>query len=122
MQLRLKWIRPWAARFLLCAIFILAVLLPLVTGKSFYCNYLCPFGACQELAGKVWSQKLPIPRWMRWLRPLFFGIILILLLIGFSVDLTELEPFTIFSYQTASAVVMVMAIFFLITSLVIPKP
>jgi len=111
---------------LLCTIFVLAVILPLVTGKAFYCNYLCPFGACQELAGKIFPWKLEIPirvaRWLRWLRPLFFASVLILLLVGFSVDLTELEPFSIFAYQTVSAIVMVMAIFFIIVSLVIPKP
>lgn len=117
---------PWAARLVLCCIFVLAVVLPLVTGKAFYCTYLCPFGACQELAGKIIRRKFEIPiqlaKWLRWLRPTFFATVLFILLLGYSVDLTELEPFSAFAYQTVSGVVLVLTIFFLIASLVIPKP
>ncbi len=31
----------------------LAILLPLFTKKSFYCQYLCPFGAAQEFVGRI---------------------------------------------------------------------
>ena len=117
---------PWMAKILLSIIFLLAVGLPLFTNKSFYCAFVCPFGACQELAGKITRTKIAIPsktsRMLKWIRPLFLGIITVILLLGVSVDFTNIEPFSAFTYQTASAVVLVMAIFFLLVSVFIPKP
>lgn len=117
---------PWVAKILLTLIFLLSVVLPLVTNKSFYCAFVCPYGACQELAGKVSKKKVAIPsrvsRLMKWIRPVILGGISIILLLGVSVDFTNVEPFSAFNYQTASAVVLVMAIFFLLVSFVIPKP
>ena len=37
----------------LLIIAVLAILLPLFTKKSFYCQYLCPFGAAQEFVGGI---------------------------------------------------------------------
>lgn len=117
---------PWGAKILLAVIFLLSVVLPLLTNKSFYCAFVCPYGACQELAGKVSKKKVTIPsrvsRIMKWIRPIILGGIAVILLLGISVDFTNVEPFSAFNYQTASAVVLVMAIFFLLVSLVIPKP
>jgi len=61
-------------------------------------------------------------RLLKWVRPVGLGVIAIILLFGVSVDLTDVEPFSAFTYQTASAVVLVMAIFFLLVSVIIPKP
>jgi len=116
---------PWMAKILLVVIFLLSVVLPLLTNKSFYCAFVCPFGACQELVGKVYSKKATLPskilRWLKWVRPIGLGVIAAILLFGVSVDLTDIEPFSAFTYQTASAVVLVMAIFFLLVSVIIPK-
>ncbi len=117
---------PWMAKVLLVFIFLLAFVLPLFTNKSFYCTIVCPYGACQELAGKIYSKKVTLPskmmRLLKWVRPIGLGVIAAILLFGVSVDLTDVEPFSAFTYQTASAVVLVMAIFFLLVSVVIPKP
>ena len=104
----------------------MAIVLPLVTNKSFYCTFVCPYGACQELTGKVYSKKIKLPiavlRVLKWVRPAGLGAIAVILLFGISVDFTNIEPFSAFTYQSASTVVLVMALFFLLVSIVIPKP
>jgi len=117
---------PWFSKILLSLIFLLTVALPLFTSKSFYCSFVCPFGACQELAGKISPMRITIPqkvsRILKWIRLLFLGAIALVVLLGISVDLTNIEPFSAFTYQTASAVVLVLAIFFLLVSFFVPKP
>ncbi|WP_092437257.1 4Fe-4S binding protein [Williamwhitmania taraxaci] len=117
---------PWFSKILLSLLFLLTVALPLLTNKSFYCSFVCPFGACQELAGKISPTKIAInqkvSKILRWIPIIFLGTIALVLLLGISVDLTNVEPFSAFTYQTASAVVLVLAIFFLLVSIFVPKP
>ena len=40
-------------RFGIFAAVVLSLLLPFLTNRRFYCAYLCPFGAAQELAGRL---------------------------------------------------------------------
>ena len=60
LELLFNWLLngvPWGARVLLPVIAVLALACPLFLNKAYYCAYLCPFGAAQELVGKVRKKK-----------------------------------------------------------------
>lgn len=48
---------PLATQWVMLLILLFAVSLPMFTGKAFYCTYLCPFGAAQELVGKLKKKR-----------------------------------------------------------------
>ncbi|MDA3820966.1 MAG: 4Fe-4S binding protein [Candidatus Delongbacteria bacterium] len=113
-------------QFVLLAIFVISVGLPLITGKSFYCTYVCPFGAAQELVGKLNKNKKPISKtwktFFRWFRLVVFVLILVLLLAGITLPLSDIEPFSVFRIQAASLAVIILAAVMLVLSVFIAKP
>lgn len=111
----------------LFTMFVLSVSLPLFTQRSFYCSYVCPFGAMQELAGKINPKhKLSIPKAVKpvfqWLRFAVLVGILLLLIIGFGLPLGDMEPFSVFQVRAASLFVMILAGFMVVLSVFISKP
>ncbi|GAF04046.1 FMN-binding protein [Saccharicrinis fermentans] len=106
-------------------IFVCSILLPVFFGKSFYCVWVCPFGAAQELCGKMKQKKLDISakiyRWLNFFREFFFWTILTFLWLGFFFDVSYVEPFSAFSIHQASYFTLGLAGFFLVVSLFVPK-
>ena len=117
---------PFSTQIILAIILLLAVLIPLTSKKAFYCSYICPYGASQELVGKILKKKPKLPNFLKsflsTLRPRIFMGIVFLLLIGLQFDLTNVEPFSAFAYQAASKAVLILAVLFLILSIFINKP
>ena len=115
----------WKAQLFSGIVFILSVLLPVFFGKAFYCSWVCPYGAAQELCGKVNSKKPKIsPRTrkiLNYTREAIFFTIMIIFWIGFVFDVTMVEPFAAFSITKAGYFTMGLAGFFLIISLFVPK-
>lgn len=37
----------------------------ILVGKNFYCKWICPFGAVQDLMQKISGISLPIPQWLK---------------------------------------------------------
>lgn len=104
----------------------LSILLPLITNRSFYCSFVCPYGAVQELAGKITRNKIQIDRGLRRilksLRYVFLFVIFILIVIGTDIVLEDFEPFGAFKFQFASLTTLVLAVLFLFLSVIIDKP
>jgi Na+-translocating ferredoxin:NAD+ oxidoreductase RnfG subunit len=104
----------------------LSILLPFVTGKQFYCAYLCSFGALQELTGKLTKKKLNIPasinKTLIFIRKIILLCIIFLLIIGVTFDLSLIEPFPVFNFQSASTFTLIFAGLFLVLSAFITKP
>ncbi|MEJ5267611.1 MAG: nitroreductase family protein [Bacteroidales bacterium] len=104
----------------------LSILLPLITNRSFYCNFVCPYGAVQELAGKITKNKIQIDRGLRRilksLRYVFLFVIMILIVVGTDIVLEDFEPFGAFKFQFASLTTLVLAVLFLFLSVIIDKP
>ena len=118
---------PLAAQWLMLLIFLLAVLLPMITGKAYYCAWLCPMGAAQSLLGEVNKKhKLKLsPKLVKWLQILRTAILLFGLLamgIGLSFDFADIEAFTIFRPQSAPIVALVLAILSLVLSVFVARP
>ncbi len=116
----------WGPHHLYMLIFGLALLLPLIFNRPYYCLYLCPFGALQELVAKA-GKKIRMknaPVWfrrLRWLRVIFSIIIVGLLLMQIYFDLAYLEPFSFFALRSVAVFVWILAIASLIASLFVPK-
>jgi hypothetical protein len=116
----------WRGMIVFVVIAALAVLVPLFTKRPFYCYYLCPFGAAQELIYKIsrWHIKAPVP-WGRYLvniRKTLLIIIAVLLLLDVAVDLTNFEPFTFFLFRSASLIVFAIAAVSLVLSIFLARP
>ena len=117
---------PFATQWLLIGLFALAVLLPLITNKPFYCRWVCPFGAAQELMGKLSRRKLHIPpQWIKALtsvRRYLLLIVVVLLIFNVAGDLSKWEPFAAFSFRSASVWVLVLAGLMLLASVLVQQP
>lgn len=119
---------PLAAQWLMLVILLLAILLPMITGKAYYCAWLCPMGAAQSLLGdlnKKHKLKLPsaLVKGLQILRTaiLLFGLLMVAL--GWCVDFfANWEAFSIFRPQSAPIVALVLAIVSLVLSVFVVRP
>jgi len=114
------------SQIILVLLLILGIGLPLFTGKNFYCTYVCPYGSLQELCGKVTNRKVRIPlhvySYLRYFRKYILVAVTAILIIGWSLDLTAIEPFLGFRYQIISPFVLILASLFIVLSFLIIRP
>ncbi|MCL2414385.1 MAG: 4Fe-4S binding protein [Bacteroidales bacterium] len=114
----------WVA-WIIPLMFLLAFALPLITKKPFYCTYVCPYGAAQELVGKLNKKHVQIPqkvyRILVNLRPAYLLVIILLLFTGIILDFVNFEPFSGFMLDAYLWIPMVIAGVFLLVSLFVPK-
>jgi FMN-binding domain. len=107
---------------ILCA----ALIIPIVSGKNFYCNFVCPFGAMQELLGKIPLPKKNLPPKFMKKVTIFKAVLLIFIyasmISGLISDFTVFEPFSAFKFEASSLPSLVIAAVFLIISLFISRP
>lgn len=113
-------------QFVIILITVISIILPIITKKSFYCQYLCPFGAVQEFIGKLPIKKITITakiyKFFSILRKIILLTLLFLIASGFALDLTVVEPFSIFNYQTIVFEVALLTAIIVISSIFIKKP
>lgn len=109
--LRFGW--AWPGVLVPASMAALALALPLLTRRPFYCYYVCPFGAAQELLFRLSPLKNRWPRfWPLWLgrgRDLLLAVSALLLLAEARVDWSQVEPFSAFLFQAAGPWVLVFA-------------
>ncbi|HNW81690.1 MAG TPA: 4Fe-4S binding protein [bacterium] len=114
------------ASFLSLVLFVLALLLPLFTGKNFYCTQVCPFGALQELTGKIPAKKISIKadalKILNVFKKLFFLAVFIFLLFKTVDDYTVFEPFSAFQFEEAGIISILIASIMILASTFISKP
>lgn len=105
---------------------ILSLVLPLVTKKSFYCQYLCPFGALQEFVGHIGSKKIVVSakvfKFFTFFRKIDLLLLLVLVAFGVGLDLSTVEPFPVFNYQSIGFGVAIFAAVIILLSIFIKKP
>lgn len=104
----------------------LALLLPLLGKKSYYCAWVCPLGGVQELAGKCCSRKMRLSQgWMKVLsysRRVLFVLLVVLMWLGVGVEVVNYEPFSAFLFTVASPVVVGLAVLIFGLSFFINRP
>ena len=103
-----------------------AFIYPMFGKINHYCNWLCPYGSIQELAGKCIKWKLPISAKVAKILTVFrqvlwFGLMW-LLWTGLWFDWMGWEPFAAFFFTDASPVVLGIAGAFLLLSFIIQRP
>ncbi len=117
---------PFSSQLFMVALVALAIVIPLLSGRSWYCTWYCPYGAAQELLGHACSKKIEptgrAARIARYVRPAFLLVIAMLLITGVSFSLSSIEPFSAFMLASASQAVLILAGVFLTLSLIIRRP
>ena len=104
----------------------LGIIIPLFFNKHLHCHYICPFGNVQTFLGKLPIKKIKLTanviKTLRRIRLLIFVSIIIAVSTNFKINLSEIEPFSIFIFSTATTTTIIGIIIILITSLFIKKP
>ena len=105
---------------------ITAFIYPLFGKKSYYCANICPFGALQELAGKCVKYKIPMSaktvKRLDVMRQILWAVLMLCLWTGLWFDWIDYEPFSAFVVQSASWVVIAIALVFVALSTIVMRP
>ena len=105
---------------------ILAIVMPFIGKKGYYCTYVCPFGSAQELMGRIgpkpWKISAALMKVLRYTRRIITISLLLLMWTGVTFDLINYEVFSAFLFDQASVFVLVLALVFLLLSLVVSRP
>ena len=112
--------------FITIILLVLSVFAPLFFNKHYYCYYICPFGGVQTILGKIPVKKF-VPGantiiFIRRLRLLIFISLLIAVSASVKMDLTMIEPFSIFIFSSASIITISGSIIILIASVFMKNP
>jgi nitroreductase/Na+-translocating ferredoxin:NAD+ oxidoreductase RnfG subunit len=114
------------SQIFLFIVLILSILIPLITNKSFYCQFLCPFGAIQELTGKINKKKIvfesQLTKVLKAIKYVFLFVLVVLLVVATDINLENFEPFSAFKFKFASLTVLILAVVMLFLSVFINKP
>lgn len=105
---------------------IMGFVYPLFGKKTYYCTNVCPYGALQELAGRVnkrkWRLSGKLINRLNTFRSVLWAALMLCLLTGVWADWVNYEPFSAFIFQSASWVVIAIAVVFVVLSLFIMRP
>ena len=104
----------------------LAILIPLIFNRHLHCHYVCPFGNIQTLLGKLPIKKIKLSgkviKTLRRIRLLIFVSIIIIVSTTLKINLSEIEPFTIFLFSSATITTIIASAVIFVTSLFIKNP
>lgn len=103
------------------------VLIGGVSGKkNLYCNWVCPFGAAQELTGHISKKKWKIPlKTMKFLdhaKESILILLMVLVWLNITTTVFNYEPFAAFQFLRANYFTIGLAVVFLLLSIFINKP
>lgn len=115
----------WRANWQSLLVFFLALTLTLVGKRKFYCNYLCPMGALQELTNKISpfrKRKLPTVFIGISIREIYLALIAGALLTGFTPELAYMEPFMFFSFNIIGIGLILFGVAVIVLSLFYSQP
>ena len=116
---------PWRTNWESIVLLALAVFMPMLSKPKFYCNYLCPMGAAQELVGKISPVKkknLNIRFAKVKIREVYLSLIWMAVLLGFLPSLAKFEPFLFFSLRVSGYFFIVFGAVMLVASFFYNRP
>lgn len=115
----------WRKNWQTSVVFLLALTISFTGKRKFYCNYLCPMGALQELTNRFTPLKkrmLPTRYKGIYVRELYLIFIAGALLLGFTPELSYAEPFMFFSFRFVGIGLIIFGIAVILLSLFFTKP
>ncbi|MBU1579072.1 MAG: 4Fe-4S binding protein, partial [Bacteroidetes bacterium] len=127
-QLLHSWLQDgfsWHANWQTTVTFILAITISFIGKRKYYCNYLCPMGALQELTNRFTPFKkrnLPTQYQGLSVREIYLTLIAGALLLGFTPELSYLEPFMFFSFRIVGIGLILFGLSVFVLSLFFNKP
>lgn len=117
---------PLLSKPFVAVMVLLAFVLPILTNKAFYCPWVCPYGALQELAGKLKKKKYNptgvLARALPVLRTWILAGIVFAILVGLNLDLNDVEPFSAFMIDSASDWAIGLALVFILLAVFVARP
>ncbi len=113
-------------QWLLLLLAFTAVLIPLLTGKNFYCYNFCPYGAAQDLMRRLNKKKKRklnnrIRSALKLLRALLIAAAGVNVAANLGVDLAQFEPFAAFRWPYAPWFSRFLAVSFLAAAVFMPR-
>ncbi len=104
----------------------MAFLYPLFRRPQHYCLQVCPFGAAQELAGRIPARKWRLPprlvRALTEVRRLLWGALMLSLWTGLWAGWLDWELFAAFAFRAAPPLLLGLAAVVLVLSVFVPRP
>ncbi|MCW3806807.1 FMN-binding protein [Plebeiibacterium marinum] len=116
---------PWQSNWELITVLIIAIAVALLGHKNYYCTYLCPMGAIQMIASKISPLKkkgLQLKISKVSLRSVYLTFIWVSLIFGYTVPLSDMEPFKAFSFTVASDIMLIAGVVIVLMSFIFNRP
>lgn len=105
---------------------ITAFVYPLFGKQGYYCANVCPFGSLQDLASRAkhtkWKMSQRLVKSLMYSRQFLFALLMVLMLTGVSFQWMDYEVFSAFIFMSASVVVVVLAVVFVVLAIFVPRP
>ncbi len=106
---------------------IAALIYPILGFKAHYCNWICPLGSLQELAGHCnpkhkWHLSAKGVKRLETFRKLLWVALMIMLFAQATAGWVDYELFGIFALSAAGTAVLVVGVVFIVLSLFISRP
>lgn len=109
-----------------CVLLVTAFVYPLFNKKTYYCANVCPFGSLQELVGRSVNRNIKIKsdviKRLDLFRQYLWAALMLCMWTGLWFGWVDYEPFSAFVVTSASWVVIVLALIFVVLSAFIMRP
>jgi hypothetical protein len=115
---------PWERAPILALLSLAALLVPMATGKAFYCHQLCPHGAAQQWMRKLRKKPVRLPtsvdNILKYLPASLVGLVVFLSFTTSAHTVAILEPFDAYIWEVAGGITIAIALLSLLASAFIP--
>jgi NosR/NirI family nitrous oxide reductase transcriptional regulator len=115
---------PWERAPILVLLTLAALLVPMATGKSFYCHQLCPHGAAQQWMRKLRKSPLRLPaklgKALELIPFILLFVVLFVAITSSTFPLANLEPFDGYVWEVAGVIAIAILLIGLAVSAFIP--
>ena len=115
---------PWERAPILALLSLAALLVPMATGKAFYCHQLCPHGAAQQWMRKFRKKPVRLPKGLDGiLKYVPVGLLVLVVFLAFTASahtVAILEPFDAYVWEVAGGITIAIALISLVASAFVP--